>query len=149
MSAIKTVPEGMEYTVERFGRYTKTLKPGLAIITPFIDKVGYKVNMRERKVDVQFAGLKTKDNAEINGSADIYVSVTDTYKLAYETGDSDDSIRQKFDMEMGKLVKSMDQTDILSSADTVDSLILSAVKLHEEKWGLHVRYIDVHKIYPA
>ncbi len=149
MSAIKTVPEGMEYTVERFGRYGKTLKPGLAVIAPFIDKIGYKVNMRERKVDVQFSGLKTKDNAEISGSADVYVSVTDAYKLAYETGDSDDSIRQKFDMEMGKLVKSMDQADILSNADTVDTLILNTVKLHEEKWGLNVRYIDVHKIYPA
>ena len=139
----------MEYTVERFGRYTKTLRPGLAVIAPFIDRIGYKVNMRERKVAVQFSELKTKDNAEIKGSADIYVRVTNTHKLAYETGDSDNSVRQKCEMEMLKLCKSMTIEAVLSSADKIDEVLLAAVKQHEEEWGLNVRYIDVHKIYPA
>ena len=149
MSAVKTVPEGMEYTVERFGRYTKTLGPGLAVVTPFIDRIGYKVNMRERKVPVEFKELKTKDNAEINGSADIYLSVTDTYKLAYETGDSDASVRQKCEMEMGILAKTMTLENILASADKIDETLLSVVQSRDSEWGLSVRHIDVHKVYIA
>lgn len=149
LKAVKIVPEGMEYTVERFGRYTKTLGPGLAILAPFMDRIGYKVNMRERKVSVQFSELKTKDNAEIKGSADIYVRVVDTHKLAYETGDSDNSVRQKCEMEMLKLVKSMTLETVLSSADKIDLVLLEAVQEQEMEWGLSVRFIDVHKIYPA
>ncbi|MBL4871625.1 MAG: hypothetical protein JKX72_11805 [Robiginitomaculum sp.] len=149
MSAIKTVPEGMEYTVERFGRYLKTIKPGLTLVVPFIDKIGYKVNMRERKVYVEFTELKTKDNAEIKGDADIYLTVSDTYKLAYETGDSDVNIRQKCDMEMKILAKTMTVEAILTSADKIDETLLSLIKSRESDWGLRVRYIDVHKIYLA
>ncbi len=139
----------MEYTVERLGRYTKTLKPGLAILVPFMDRIGYKVNMRERKIPVQFPDLKTKDNAEITGSADIYVRVVDAHKLAYEIGDSDASVRLKCELEMLKLIKSMTLKTVLASADEIDQALLEAVQEHQMEWGLDVRFIDVHKIYPT
>ncbi|PHR61697.1 MAG: hypothetical protein COA43_02925 [Robiginitomaculum sp.] len=149
MKAVKTVPEGMEYTIERFGKYTHTLTAGLSVTVPFIDRVGYKVDMRERKFNTEFSDLKTKDNAEIYSTADIYVSVTDSYKVAYATDNVDQTIRQKTELEMKKLVKSMTVKDITSQADTIDKALLAAINQHESTWGMQVRYIDVHKIYPV
>lgn len=147
--AIKTVPEGKAYTVERNGRYLKTLKPGLNMIIPIMDRIGYRVDMRERKVRVSFPDLKTKDNQTLLGDADIFVMVTDAQKLAYDSGDIDEALRLKCEREMKKLVKSMSLADVLSGADSIDDALLSAVKRNEEQWGVQVRYIDVHKIYES
>ena len=63
---VKTIPQGMEYTVERFGKYTRTLKPGLTLIVPFIDRIGYQMNMRERVIDIPSQDVITKDNAMVS-----------------------------------------------------------------------------------
>lgn len=149
MKSVITVPEGMQYTIERFGRYTKTLKPGLSLVVPFIDRIGYRLNMRERKFAVKFSDLKTKDNTEIMSVADIYATVTDAYKVAYGSNDIDENIKLKCEREMKKLVKAMDLSEIMSEADTVDAALLSALKPLEAEWGMQVRYIDVHKIHPV
>jgi len=149
LMAIKAVPEGMEYTVERFGRFTKILQPGLNVIIPFMDRVSYKVDMRERKVPVQFGDLKTKDNLEIVTSGDLHVQVTDAHKVAYDSGNVDENIRLRAGLEMKKLVKSMTLKEVMAEADVLDAAILKSVEPLQYEWGIKVNYIDVHKVYPA
>jgi len=149
LMAIKAVPEGMEYTVERFGRFTKILQPGLNVIIPFMDRVSYKVDMRERKVPVQFGDLKTKDNLEIVTSGDLHVQVTDAHKVAYDSGNVDENIRLRAGLEMKKLVKSMTLKEVMAEADALDAAILKSVEPLQYEWGIKVNYIDVHKVYPA
>ena len=149
MMAIKAVPEGMEYTVERYGRFTKVLQPGLNFIIPFMDRVSYKVDMRERKVPVQFGDLKTKDNLEIVTSGDLHVQVTDAHKVAYDTGNVDENIRLRAGLEMKKLVKTMTLDEVMAEADVLDAAILKSVEPLQYEWGIKVNYIDVHKVYPA
>ncbi len=147
--AIKTVPEGMVYTVERYGRYLKTLQPGLHIITPFADKISFRVNMRERKVRVSFPDLKTKDNQKIIGDADVFVRVTNAHKVAYDNGDVDETLRLKCERAMVKLVKTMSFDEVMAGADNMDEKLLSSIKPHEASWGLQIKYVDIHKIYAA
>jgi len=75
LKAIKAVPQGMEFTVEQFGRYTKTLKPGLSFIIPFIESIGYKMNMRERVIDIPSQDVITKDNAMVTADAVVFIQV--------------------------------------------------------------------------
>jgi len=147
--AIKAVPEGMEYTVERYGRFTKILRPGLNVIIPFVDRISYKVDMRERKVPVQFADLKTKDNHEIVTNGNLHVQVLDAHKVAYDTGNVDENIRLRAGLEMKKLVKSMTLDQVMSEADVLDAAILEAVEPLQGEWGIKINYIDVHKVYPV
>ena len=147
--AFRAVPEGVHYLIERNGKYLRTITPGMNFILPFFDRVGYKVDMRERKVRVKFPDLKTKDNAQIVCDADVYVQVTDAHKVAYATGNVDETLRLKAVLEMKKLVKSRTLAQILSSADQLDEEFLSHLKAHDQDWGLHINYVDIHKIYEA
>ena len=146
--AVKAVPEGMEFTVERYGRFTKVLKPGLNLIIPFVDRISYKINMRERKVPVQFEDLKTRDNQEIATNGDLHVQVLDAHKVAYDTGNVDENIRLRAGLEMKKLVKSMTLEQIMSQADILDKAIMKRVEPFQDEWGIKVNYIVVHKVYP-
>ena len=83
-SVVKTVPQGREFTVERFGRFTRTLKPGLHFLTPFVDSVGYKMNMRERVLDVPNQDVITRDNATVSVDAVVFIQVLDAPRAAYE-----------------------------------------------------------------
>ena len=139
----------MAYTKERFGKYIGTITPGLNLIVPYIDRVGCRVNMRERKVKVNFPELKSRDNQEITASADAYVQVTDAYKAAYGTGNVDEALRLKLDQEMKKLIKTMLAEQIFNGADRLDKVLLEAIKPFEDEWGIAVNYIDIHKIYAA
>ena len=73
IKAVKAVPQGMEFTIEQFGRYTKTLKPGLSFIVPFVESVGYKMNMRERVIDIPSQDVITKDNAMVTADAVVFI----------------------------------------------------------------------------
>jgi regulator of protease activity HflC (stomatin/prohibitin superfamily) len=83
---VKTVPQGYEYTVERFGRYTKTLKPGLSIITPFVERIGAKMNMMENVLNVPEQEVITRDNAQVTVDGVIFFQVLDAAKATYEVG---------------------------------------------------------------
>lgn len=139
----------MAYTIERYGRFTRILQPGLNVILPFIDRVSYKVDMRERKVPVQFGDLKTKDNKEIVTSGDLHVQVVDAHKVAYDRGNVDENIRLRAGLEMKKVVKSMTFDEVMSEADVLDAAIMKSVAPMQDEWGIKVNYIDVHKVYPA
>jgi len=80
----RIVPQGMEYTVERFGRYVSTLRPGMNVVVPFIYTIGHKINMMERVMDVPSQEVITKDNAMVTVDGVVFFQVVDAAQASYE-----------------------------------------------------------------
>jgi len=128
LNAIKAVPQGMEYTVEQFGRYTKTLKPGLSFIIPFFEKVGYKMNMRERVIDIPSQDVITKDNYEVNNL--------------------DNAIKNLCLTNVRTVVGSMDLDETLSKRDEINAKLLAVIDQATDPWGTKVTRIEIKDLSP-
>ena len=108
LKSVVSVRQGWQYTVERFGRYTKTLTPGLHFIMPWVDRVGHKMNMRERVIDVPSQAVITKDNAMVTADAVVFIQVIDPRKAAYEVNNLDNAIQNLSLTNVRTVIGSMD-----------------------------------------
>lgn len=132
--------------VERLGRYRKTLKPGLTLIVPFVDRISYRVNMREQKLTVGFENMPTKDGAVVFSAVDLYMSVRDSHKMAYESTYMNEAIGSWCERQMKNLVKSMSTDAVLADVEDLEQALLESVKQHEAVWGIEVNTLDIRKI---
>ncbi|HKY18635.1 MAG TPA: paraslipin, partial [Rhizomicrobium sp.] len=123
--AIKIVPQGREYTVERLGRYTRTLTPGIAFLTPFIEGVGRRVNMMEQVLDVPQQDVITKDNVSVRVDGIVFIQVMDAAQAAYRVDNLNYAITQLSQTNLRTVVGSMDLDEVLSQRDQINTRLLS------------------------
>ncbi len=148
LSTIKIVPQGREYTVERFGRYTRTLKPGMTILTPFAESIGRRVNMMEQVLEVAQQEVITKDNVTIRVDAVVFIQVIDAASAVYRVDNLMYAIGQLSQTNLRTVVGSMDLDDVLSQRESINSRLLTAIDLATEPWGVKATRIEIKDLSP-
>ncbi len=146
--AVKTVPQGTEFTVERWGRYTRTLRPGLHFIIPVMDRIGMKMNMQEQVLDIPSQEVITKDNALVRVDGVVFFIVNDAAKASYEVRDLTRAILNLTLTNIRTVMGSMDLDELLSQRDRINAQLLDVVDDATAPWGLKVTRVEIRDMEP-
>ncbi len=149
LKGVRIVPQGMEWIVERLGKYHGTLHPGLNIIIPYLDQVAYKLVTKDIILDVQEQEVITKDNAVILINAIAFIKITDPIKAVYGVTDFSEAIRNMIMTTLRSIAGDMQLDEALTSRDRIKAKLREAIADEAIDWGLTVKSVEIQDIKPS
>jgi regulator of protease activity HflC (stomatin/prohibitin superfamily) len=146
---VRLVPQGYQWVVQRFGKYQKTLMPGLNIIIPYFDQVAYKLTTKQIVLNIPSQEVITKDNAIIITSAVAYISIVDPQKAVYGVDNYNIAIQTKVQTTLRSIIGEMDLDNALSSRDQIKTKLTDTIASEIEEWGISLRSVEIQDINPS